>query len=133
MVKRIFILLMIAYFSYSLFIYAYSTNENDRPSSQVLSGFLLWQKNNCQACHQLYGLGGYMGPDLTNIVSDTAKGALFATAFIRAGSLKMPNFNFTDNEVSDLISFLTWVDKSGKTVVPDSSVTPFGNYHLDKH
>ncbi len=32
-------------------------------------GKLLFQEYNCISCHQLYGLGGYMGPDLTNVIS----------------------------------------------------------------
>ncbi len=133
MPKRIFIVLLVAYCSYSCLVYAFSAKDNDRPSAAASSGFEHWQANNCQACHQLYGLGGYMGPDLTNIISDSTKGAIYAAAFIKAGSAKMPNFNLPDTAVNELVAFLVWVDKSGRSMVPADSVNSFGNYKLDQH
>ncbi|MCH7870146.1 MAG: c-type cytochrome, partial [Planctomycetes bacterium] len=32
------------------------------------SGLAIWRENNCQACHQIYGYGGFLGPDLTNLM-----------------------------------------------------------------
>ncbi|MCZ6597955.1 MAG: hypothetical protein O7B99_09975, partial [Planctomycetota bacterium] len=34
------------------------------------AGLAVWRENNCQACHQVYGFGGFHGPDLTNRVSE---------------------------------------------------------------
>jgi hypothetical protein len=48
-----------------------------------------------------------------------------------AGSEKMPNFQLTESEISNLLAFLTWVDKSGKSVIPANKVTWLGNYNLD--
>ena len=30
-------------------------------SAEALSGQQIWQDNNCTACHQFYGLGGFLG------------------------------------------------------------------------
>jgi len=43
-------------------------------SEKALQGQQLWQQNNCFSCHQIYGLGGYLGPDLTNVYSQRGKG-----------------------------------------------------------
>ena len=72
-----------------------------------------------------------MGPDLTNIISDSNKGPAYASAFIQSGTAKMPRFNLSVNEVNDLLAFLTWVDQSGHSAVPEDKVTPLGNYKLD--
>lgn len=54
-----------------------------------------------------------MGPELTNIMSDPAKGEAYVGAFIKSGTQKMPNFHLNENEVSCLIEYLREVDKSG--------------------
>ena len=131
MVKRVFIALLIVYCCYSFLVYAYSARVTAPPSAEALAGFDIWQSKNCQACHQVYGLGGYMGPDLTNIISDTTKGPLYAFAFIKLGSPKMPNFNFSDTEANKIIAFLKWVDKSGRSMVPGNKVDGLGNYNLE--
>jgi len=97
-----------------------------KPSNEVTSGWNIWQQKNCNSFHQLYGLGGYMGPDLTNTAS--IKGKEYMKVFIRYGSGKMPNFHLNKKEVNDLISFLEWVDKTGLSKVPDSAVHWTGTY-----
>ena len=32
-------------------------------SPQGRDGYRLWREQNCHTCHQLYGFGGYLGPD----------------------------------------------------------------------
>ena len=78
------------------------------------AGLALFQEKNCVACHQFYGLGGYMGPDLTNVISAPDKGPDYARAFIESGSAKMPDFGFSEAQVDDLVRFLEFVDASGR-------------------
>lgn len=91
----------------------------------------MWQDKNCQSCHQLYGLGGYMGPDLTNIARDSSKGRAYMHTFIKYGTGRMPAYNMTDTEVNKIIDFLTWVDKSGVSQVPAEAVHWSGTYIIE--
>jgi nitric oxide reductase subunit C len=92
--------------------------------------FRLFQERNCTACHQFYGLGGYMGPDLTNVISTTGKGPLYARVFIQFGTAKMPNFHLTGAEVDAMIAFLEYVDASGKYPAQDHKITWLGTVEL---
>ena len=132
MIKNLFIFLVLSYLSYSIVIYCFGTNQKKQEiiTPQATEGFHIWQAKNCQSCHQLYGLGGYMGPDITNIISDSTKGEPFARAFITNGSPKMPNFKLQKEEVDALIAFLTWVDKSGHTRIKKEEVSSLGNYQI---
>lgn len=73
-----------------------------------------------------------MGPDLTNIVSDSTKGAAYAAAFIKVGTARMPDLKLTDEEVNKLLAFLSWVDKSGRSRVARDQVNWYGSYQIDK-
>ncbi len=35
-------------------------------SEEAQEGWWLWHHHNCQSCHQFFGYGGFLGPDLTN-------------------------------------------------------------------
>jgi nitric oxide reductase subunit C len=76
------------------------------------NGKLIYQKFNCTACHQIYGLGGYMGPDLTNVMSKPG-GELYVRAFLQNGTVRMPNFHMDENEMASLVAYLKYVDKTG--------------------
>jgi nitric oxide reductase subunit C len=82
-------------------------------SDRASQGELLWQQSNCTACHQLYGLGGYLGPDLTNVISSRGKGENYVKAFLNSGINAMPKFNFDEQEKDDIVAFLTHVDQTG--------------------
>lgn len=126
-----FCLLVLSYLGYSCIVYSNcDSSANSLPNSKVQAGWKLWQEKNCQACHQIYGLGGYMGPDLTNIISDSTKGPLYAKVFIQNGSAKMPDFKLTDAEANNIVQFLSWVDKSGHSKVTADKVLWNGNYNI---
>jgi len=128
----IFCLLLVAYFSYTCLVYSNCDNKHNlSPDNHILAGWKLWQEKNCQGCHQLYGLGGYLGPDLTNIASDSTKGINYAKAFIQNGTMRMPNFNLTDEEVNNIAQFLSWVDKSGHSRITSDKVNWNGNYNIE--
>jgi nitric oxide reductase subunit C len=93
-------------------------------TEQVKRGHVLYQENNCVACHQIYGLGGYMGPDLTNVIS--SKGEVYASAFLMSGTVRMPNFGFTEQEIEDLVRFLEFVDTMGTYQAPSYEISWFG-------
>ncbi|WP_325202721.1 cytochrome c [Flavobacterium sp.] len=99
---------------YNFIIYAEDDSGNQkRLSDQALKGQELWQQNNCFSCHQLYGLGGYLAPDLTNIYSAENKGADYIKAFLNSGIKAMPRFHFTEDEKEAIVTFLKEVDESG--------------------
>ena len=70
--KYLFILLfLISVFAlYNFNIYTSKSNYGSiHLSKKAIEGENIWLQKNCNSCHQLYGLGGYLGPDLTNIFS----------------------------------------------------------------
>jgi nitric oxide reductase subunit C len=105
--------LCVAFVFYSATVYTSGTaSSHGEPMSDVArSGQQLFQEINCIACHQFYGLGGYMGPDLTNVISN--RGEAYARAFISSGTASMPNFGLDAEEVSALVAFLEFVDQTG--------------------
>jgi nitric oxide reductase subunit C len=94
----------------------------NNPTEKANAGKLLFQEHNCIACHQIYGLGGYMGPDLTNVISDKARGEAYARSFIQAGTTRMPNFHLAGTDIDALVAFLKYIDKTGNSPVRDFAI-----------
>lgn len=110
---------------YGFFIYTSGT-ENDGGkrflTEEAKRGKLLFQEYNCTSCHQLYGLGGYMGPDLTNVISDPGKGESYVKSFIKNGTPQMPNFHLNEKDVNALTEYLNYVDKTGISPVREFEI-----------
>ena len=115
--RHTFFILSILFLIYSFSIYLKPLNikEGNYNKETAASGRLVWQKYNCQSCHQLYGLGGYLGPDLTNMMSQNGKGETLLKAMVKTGTKQMPAFNLSDKEIDELIEFLKSTDVSGKS------------------
>jgi nitric oxide reductase subunit C len=112
--KRLLILVfLIVFFSlYNFTIYTSKSNYGPIQFSKLaVKGEAVWLHNNCNSCHQLYGLGGYLGPDLTN--EYTLRGPEFIKAMAVSGVKVMPKFNFNESEKSALVQFLKEVDHTG--------------------
>lgn len=107
-------LLIVIFSIYNFFIY---TSQDQlfpiKLSTKEIRGQNLWQKNNCWSCHQIYGLGGYLGPDLTNIYSDTNKGPAYIKAILNSGVKSMPKYKFSKNEKEAIVSYLKTIDSTG--------------------
>lgn len=111
---NIFFTLVIVFLLYSFNIYIQpSVLSNSNNSTDFSNGKLVWQKYNCQSCHQLYGLGGYLGPDLTNEMSKQ-NAEKIVKAMLKNGIGIMPAFILSIDEEAILISFLKGVNKTGK-------------------
>jgi nitric oxide reductase subunit C len=127
MFLRAWIVLFIVFVSYTVYLYLNCDDQKSNlPNKAAIAGRNTWQQYNCQGCHQIYGLGGYMGPDLTNIIS--TKGVRNAETFIKYGTGRMPNQHLSDSDISNLIAFLSWIDKTGKSKVPKEAVHWTGTY-----
>ncbi|MDA0678978.1 MAG: cytochrome c [Proteobacteria bacterium] len=124
--RLIFGTLFVSFFFYSAYVYTVGTEAAHVPpmSDEARRGQQVFQKYNCIACHQFYGLGGYMGPDLTNVISN--RGEAYAGAFIAAGTASMPNLGLSPDETSDVVSYLGFVDTTGTYPPKNYEVTWFG-------
>lgn len=116
-------LFLLFYFCYSYVVYIQKSefvNSDEIISPLAQKGRLVFQKYNCISCHQLYGLGGYLGPDLTNVIS--SKGSHYVSAILENGMLKMPKLDITDDEIKALIEYLSYTDSSGVYPVKDFEI-----------
>ena len=95
-------------------------------SDEAKKGKIAFQRHNCIACHQVYGLGGFMGPDLTNSMSTGNNKEAIARAYLKVGTLKMPNFELSEEEIEQLISYLKYLDEASIYPVVDFEISPLG-------
>lgn len=115
----IFLSLFALYAGYSVLVYTKGTQSKQVFSfitqAQINKGKALYQQYNCQSCHQLYGLGGYLGPELTTAFSDPNRGEAYMKALIKSGGSRMPNFHFPDSDVDALVAYLRYIDATATT------------------
>jgi nitric oxide reductase subunit C len=96
-------------------------------SAAATRGRAVWHAHNCQSCHQIFGFGGFLGPDLTNLASrrgDTQSLARDMTQILTTGSERMPAFLLSEDQRSDLASFFAELDKLGVGQVRITQVPP---------
>lgn len=115
----LFLLLMTGYLTYSAIVYTRGTQNTVRMTgplpASVKAGKTIYENYNCTSCHQLYGLGGYLGPELTTAYSDPLRGPVFMKAFLQGGGPRMPNFRFSEAQINSLLSYLQYVDSTAIT------------------
>jgi len=98
--------------------------ENLTPAA--IRGKNLWDESNCMGCHTLLGEGGYYAPELTRVYE--RRGPEFITAMIRdpeamyPGARRMQQYDFTDDEIADLVAFLQWVNDMDLNGFPPAPV-----------
>jgi nitric oxide reductase subunit C len=129
--RIIFFLLFLGFIIYTVVIIASATDfskGSEHFNADARSGKLLFQKYNCVSCHQVYGLGGYMGPDLTNVISSNGKGPDFVKGLLKYGTNRMPDFHLSDAEVNQLTAYLDYIDKTGISPVKVFTLNLNGTY-----
>jgi nitric oxide reductase subunit C len=86
--------------------------------ASVIAGKDVWHRKNCINCHTLLGEGAYYAPDLTQIT--TQRGAAYLQEFLKDPSKfyseerdrrLMPNLKLSDEQINNVIAFLTWVSR----------------------
>lgn len=113
--QRVLVLLILLFFflCYSFYLYTNLPVKRIKQDRDAAAGKLSWQKYNCNACHQVYGLGGYLGPDLTNVYS--VRGPAYIEAFLKNGTSIMPDFHLKQGEIKNLLGFFRQLNASGKS------------------
>lgn len=95
-------------------------------SESAIRGKHLFDKNNCMGCHTILGEGAYYAPELTKVFE--RRGPVFIASMLRdpeamyPGQRKMQKYEFTEEEISDLVAFLKWIggiDLNGFPPKPD--------------
>lgn len=127
--RAIFWGLFLSFLIYSWLVYTSGTEYNIKEeynTTEANFGKKNFQKYNCISCHQIYGLGGYMGPDLTNVITTSGKGEKYAFAFLKSGTDRMPNYQLTDEEINSLIAYLKYVGKSSNYSIEKFNTTWYG-------
>jgi ubiquinol-cytochrome c reductase cytochrome b subunit len=86
----------------------------------VLNGQKVYRDVNCSYCHSINGIGGAIGPDLSNIASQLTKAQL--TTYLQNPDLMVPNtlhpkLQFTPDELNALVAYL-------ETLGPPVSYSP---------
>ncbi|MBP9713746.1 MAG: cytochrome c [Sterolibacterium sp.] len=92
---------------------ARDNRANLTPSA--IAGKKIWETYNCIGCHSLLGEGAYFAPELGNVYK--RRGPDFIKAWIKAqptgtpGRRQMPQFNFTDKQLDDLVEFFKYTSE----------------------
>ena len=104
---------LVAMFGLQTFLVYTDPTGRDLPSlSQAASeGREIWLSHNCQVCHQFYGFGGFLGPDLTNASSRLDRARL--DSVLTEGIAQMPAFHLSPREISAVAAYLREMDGTG--------------------
>ena len=103
--------LVTAFSIYSAHLYTSLPVKSYPVNKDASAGKQVWQQYNCTACHQVYGLGGYLGPDLTNVYS--FRGPDYIKMLMKSGTDIMPNLHLSEDEINNLLAYLKNIDSSG--------------------
>jgi nitric oxide reductase subunit C len=107
----IFITLTVLFICYTFYLYHINYKTQTHADLMADKGKHIWQDLNCSACHQVYGLGGYLGPDLTNVCSRLTNQQI--SSKIHTGTNIMPSYNLSEEETLQLIAYLKSLNASG--------------------
>ncbi|MGE0142248.1 MAG: c-type cytochrome [Planctomycetota bacterium] len=112
--------LVLAFCGQTAMVYLDPTADRTPPLSELaLAGRKLWHEKNCQVCHQIYGFGGFLGPDLTNAAPRLTRTRL--DEILTKGNGQMPAFGLNAQQIDSIAAFLAELDKTGVGVAQKQS------------
>jgi len=99
--------------------YYYVIGKEPKVTDAIAAGNRVFHDNNCMDCHTILGDGAYYATDLTKVINKRGKGFVRAvlknppeiTRGLWPGKYKriMPNLHLTNQNINDLIAFLSWI------------------------
>ena len=106
--KKILLTVLVASFVVQTGL-VYTDDVDLKLSDEAVEGRRLYHDYACQVCHQLWGQGGFLGPDLTNAAGRVDETRL--ASLLTVGSGQMPAFRFTDLQIARMSAFLRELDR----------------------
>ncbi|MDT8363153.1 MAG: cytochrome c [Nitrosomonas sp.] len=119
-----FFIILFAALSVHSHLYIVNTSTDQATLTEAVArGKHVWERHSCINCHSLLGEGAYFAPELGNVWvryggRDHPVGARMGLkAWMQAqptgvaGRRQMPQFNFTEQELDDLIDFFEWTSR----------------------
>ena len=93
---------------------AVTSGRTAEVTDQVVSGKRVWQRRNCQDCHTLLGIGGYLAPEMTKEAD--RRDAQFLAAWLEnpqafKPGTTMPDQHLDRDQIDGLVAFLQWTSK----------------------
>ncbi|MFQ5564781.1 MAG: c-type cytochrome [Paracoccaceae bacterium] len=121
------VLLGCGYVAMALLVALLPSRSTDmgRAGPAVAAGAEVWRSENCIACHAIYGLGGHIGPDLTNTVSRLGPDGV-ATK-VAGGGRAMPAIVLDEEAAASLIAWLSYIDATGVYPLPRHFAPGYGD------
>jgi nitric oxide reductase subunit C len=105
--KRLLSVLVLCFVGQTALVYG---DRREEPlSAEALRGREIFHDEACQVCHQLYGQGGFLGPDLTNVHSRVDEARF--RSLLTVGSGQMPALALEAAQISDLRAFFREIDR----------------------
>jgi len=109
--KKILFMLALLVITYLFIIFIlYKVHKTKDITLNSNKGLKVWLQHKCYSCHKIYGLGGFLAPDLTNVTN-----RLSFTNFsllITEGTINMPKFLLSKLELLYLFSFFKSLEPS---------------------
>jgi len=105
--KKIMLGVLVACFAVQTGL-VYTDDVDLQLSEQAVEGRRLFHEKSCQVCHQLWGQGGFLGPDLTNSASRVDETRL--ASLLTVGSGQMPALHFDEAQIAAMRAFLRELD-----------------------
>lgn len=121
---------------YSAWVYTLGTQGSANSCASdaaAIRGKLVYQKYNCAACHQVFGLGGYLGPELSTTMSQLGKSEDVMRAFLQYGTARMPQLHLNENEITDVIEYMKYIDKVARESNYNGSPIAAINFHANRN
>lgn len=106
--KKVLLAVLVACFAFQSGL-VYSDEVDLRLSDEAVEGRKLFHDGSCQVCHQLWGQGGFLGPDLTNSASRVDETRL--ASLLTVGSGQMPAYDFSAEQIAQMRAFLDEIDR----------------------
>jgi len=110
--KQALLVFLVSCFGLQTFLVYLDPSDARALSAKATHGRRLWLRHNCQSCRQLYGFGGFPGPDLTNRHADLAPERL--EQVLTHGSELMPAYGLLPEEIEAIRAFLAAMDATGR-------------------
>ncbi|MCU0735834.1 MAG: cytochrome c [Methylotetracoccus sp.] len=119
----VFLLIFVGLTAHSHIFILNTSTDRKGLTDGVVRGKQVWEKHACINCHTIIGEGAYFAPELGNVWvryggrddPESAREALKTWMLSQPsgieGRRQMPRFEFTDQELNDLIDFLEWTSR----------------------